>query len=189
MLRTSASDEDLELYIMQLVQAIRFENDAISSLSELPRFLLDRSLESESFRLINFLYWSVVVAAKAEEESARYSFFLTKIEHESQLKREEYYEELQRQKWLIDELIELSIDIGKVKGRAEDKKKALREALRNKGKFEHLQSFEKAPVMPLRPEIRVTGIDPDKCTVFKSAMCPFLLSFKIHSLCNSLNCG
>ena len=179
-LKSSASDEDLELYIMQLVQAIRFENDAISSLSELPRFLLDRSLASSDFRLLNFLYWSVVVAAKAEEESARYSFFLTKIEHESQENREDFYEEIQKQKWLIDELIELSVVIGNVKGRAEDKKKALRQALRDKGKFEHLQRFERPPIMPLRPEIRVSGIDPEKCTVFKSAMCPFLLSFRIQ---------
>ena len=191
-LKKQASDYDLELYIMQLVQAIRFESSeqiSIYKLSDLARFLLDRSLESKSFRLLNFLYWSVVVAAKSEDfnednnsnlNSRKYSYFLTKIETETKEKRKDYYDELELQKYLIEQLIELSVIISNVKGRADDKKDKLKKLISINGKFKHLLNFEKSILMPLRPSIRVTGIDPAKCSVFKSAMCPLLLAFRFH---------
>ena len=131
-LRKSASDGDLELYIMQLVQAIRFESwlDK-TTLSELERFLLDRCLSADSFSLLNFLYWSVVVASKSEEDddintNEKYVFFLQEIHRETKERRADYYEELERQKWLIKELIELSEFVGNVNGKVDDKKQLLR---------------------------------------------------------------
>ena len=184
-LRKHASDQDLELYIMQLVQAIRFESwlDK-TSLSELELFLLERCLASESFSLLNFLYWSAVVASQSEDDddntfNERYLFFLKMIEKETKEKREDYYEELERQKWLIGELIELSTFIGNVDGKADDKKAKLRHTV-TKGKFKGLSEFEKGVLMPLRPNIRVTGIFGPECSVFRSAMAPLRIAFKFH---------
>jgi len=184
-LRKSASDGDLELYVMQLVQAIRFESwlDK-TTLCELERFLLDRCLDADSFSLLNFLYWSVVVASKSEEDddintNEKYIFFLQEIHRETKEKRGDYFEELQRQKWLIKELIDLSELVGNVNGKVDDKKHTLRSTV-EKGKFKHLRHFEKGVLMPLRPHIRVTGIEASKCSVFRSAMAPLLIAFRFE---------
>ena len=183
-LRKQATDYDLELYIMQLVQAIRFESwlDK-SSLSELESFLLDRCLASDSFSLLNFLYWSVVVASQSEEDddtfNERYEFFLDMILKETKQKRGDYFEELERQRWLVKELIALSTYIANTDGKVDLKKQKLRAAV-SKGKYKHLAEFEKGVLMPLRPSIRVTGIYGPECSVFQSAMAPLRIAFKFH---------
>ena len=184
-LRKQATDYDLELYIMQLVQAIRFESwlDK-SSLSELEAFLLERCLDSESFSLLNFLYWSVVVASQSEEDddtmfNERYVFFQNAIEKETKQKRPDYFEEIERQQWLVKQLIELSTYIANTDGKVDAKKTKLRESV-GKGKYKSLTTFEKGVLMPLRPSIRVTGIVAPECSVFQSAMAPLRIAFKFH---------
>merc|ERR1712228_573943 len=48
------------------------------------------------------------------------------------------------------------------------------------GKFKELKEFKEGVLMPLRPHIRVTGIEGSKCSVFRSAMAPLLISFKFE---------
>lgn len=42
-----------------------------------------------------------------------------------------------------------------------------------------MQEFERPPLIPTRPNIRVSGLIPHMCSVFQSAMKPLLLAFKI----------
>merc|ERR1711971_1310833 len=99
----------------------------ILELSELERFLLDRCLDAESFSLLNFLYWSVVVASQSEVDGTeafreRYLIFLAKIQVECEERSKDYHDELLRQKWLVGQLITLSNYIGAVQGKVEEKK-------------------------------------------------------------------
>ena len=209
-----ANYEDLELYLMQLVQALRFETQ--QEKSALAKFLLDKALKCDQFRLLNFLYWSVYVLKLEEQEDttgdnnnnngnnngnnsnnpnsyspnghysnvaneyseSRYTNYLQMIIDECKEERPDYYEEIQRQIWLVDKLLVLSEDVGKHRGRAEDKKKYLRQIIAT-GKYKDLQNFAKPVLIPVRPTLRVYGLVGDQCSVFKSAMCPLLLAFKV----------
>merc|ERR1712129_344874 len=96
---------------------------------------------------------------------------------EAEKQRKDFHDELVRQKWLIGKLITLSNYIGDVQGKVEEKKKKLRHTVTD-GKFKELKDFKDGVLMPLRPHIRVTGIEGSKCSVFRSAMAPLLIAFK-----------
>ena len=49
-----------------------------------------------------------------------------------------------------------------------------------------MENFEPTP-LPIDPSILVCGIIPKSCFVFKSALCPLKLTFKVHETSNMEN--
>lgn len=49
------------------------------------------------------------------------------------------------------------------------------------GQMHHLSNLKQSVIMPVRPEIRVTGLIPKQTTMFKSALAPMLLSFNTEA--------
>lgn len=84
----------------------------------------------------------------------------------------------------IDEQIKFRNDLFKIAAHIKakkkdkfDKKKALlKKVIAKDGDFDMVQ-FDKPRPMPIDPDIHVKGVDPTKCTIFKSAMTPLLLTF------------
>src|SRR5690606_26602425 len=125
------------------------------------------------FRLLNFLYWCVEVQtySEDEQEAGLYTKYKQDLVQKCKQRRPKFWKEIEKQTWLVKNLIELSRIIDEVKGKAEDKKKKLRSLLTEDTKWNKLQKFTTPIRIPVRPEILVSGIVPSKCSVFKSAQC------------------
>lgn len=61
----------------------------------------------------------------------------------------------------------------------------LKSIIKEGGKFE-LENFEPTP-LPIDPTILTVGVVPESCNVFKSALSPLKLTFKVSDDCYSEN--
>ena len=167
-----AESKKLLLYLLQLVQAIKFETD--KSDSPLVKFLIGRGLEDHA--LGNYFHWYLMIECQDKTFGRMYANvafqFLAKMVQTSQgINRRD---NLRRQAELIEKLANLCKDI------------RLSKESRPK-KIEQLQSFISDPrngllsfpplSLPLDPDVQVTGIVPEKAFVFKSNLSPLSLTF------------
>ncbi|KAG5518093.1 hypothetical protein PMAC_003279 [Pneumocystis sp. 'macacae'] len=154
-----ADDNDLILYLLQLVQALRFENSALEILktnnysSSLANFLIERAVKNEILG-INF-YWYLIV--ESEDKTAG-----------------KLFSEVANQ-FMTTSILFISKEIRSMKESRPKKIERLRYYLSNTDNC--LVKFEPLP-LPLDPTISVVGIIPTDSTVFKSSLLPLLICFK-----------
>lgn len=182
-----AHDNELELYLLQLVQALRYEslsnngsheNSEFSivelngsstssvlnpSLSPLSQFLVERALVND--RLGSFLYWYLNVESK-DKPTSIYKTLL------------DYYmknltnRELSKEIEFVDLLVKLCLKIKSSRDSTPKKIEALRSILDTKFK-----SF--TPIkLPLDPSIEICGVITNESSVFKSSLSPLKITFK-----------
>lgn len=200
-----ANAEEILLYLLQLVQALKYEalvfakstSSHSSTLniadsrdvlkSPLASFLIDRSLEND--KIGNFFYWYVKVENEDQlnspkpHESRIYSMILNtyidslkKYSHRNKLPNYQY---LKKQIWLIKSLTNLVEILRSTfkKGEATSKKiQFLRQYLANSSN-EFLKFSEPFP-LPLDPSVFICGCYPEDSTVFKSSLAPLKIAFK-----------
>jgi len=169
-----ATDEDLQLYLMQLVQALKFE---VAS-GDLAGFLIERANSNAS--LSNYLYWYLQIECE-EGESAkpewvtRYRAILDRF-----LDQSPHRATLERQHAFTDSLV--AVVEAATAGRMDRTKKIdrLRELLASEGEEEGLASLSSFPPLPLPldPSVSICGIRPDNATLFKSSLMPARLTFR-----------
>jgi phosphatidylinositol 3-kinase len=186
-----SDDDELLLYLLQLVQALKFEHispessqDATQD-SSLARFLIARA--TNNFMLGNYFHWYLMVECddKSEDQAAEYRKLFAKVEYDfmTELVKlpggTEIRKVLLRQAELIAVLSKISGDI-----------KTSREAIPRKA--ERVKQFLADPKnevinidpplpLPLDPSVMITGIDPGETMVFKSSLFPIRISFKTTS--------
>eukprot|EP01083_Nonionella_stella_P286457 975067_1 len=170
-----ADDDEFSCYLLPLVQALRFEKEFPNQLSE---FLETRVLES--FNLCNFYFWysHSVTGEKSYGEmyqSVLQSFvrFLEKSEVGIT-----FLLEIRKQEKLVEDLLQLNLACRQSNRRIDKKIEKLRWFLKNDPKFSHLQKINEALKMPVRPDLSVSGIIPEKASMFKSALSPLNLTFQ-----------
>ncbi|KAK2624842.1 hypothetical protein QTJ16_006035 [Diplocarpon rosae] len=186
-----ADDDELLLYLLQLVQALKFErispdsNNDVASNSPLARFLISRAINN--FLLGNYFHWYLMVECddESEDQAASHRKLFAKVEYDFMLELfklpegKEIRKTLLRQAELITVLSKISMDI-----------KVSREAIMKK--TERVKTFLADPrneiitidpplPLPLDPSILVTGIDPANTLVFKSSLFPVMVTFKTSS--------
>ncbi|KAG4304798.1 hypothetical protein PORY_001851 [Pneumocystis oryctolagi] len=176
-----ADDNDLILYLLQLVQALRFEESVLevseinNHSSSLANFLIERAIKNEILG-INF-YWYLTVecedktAGKLFSEVA-YQFMTSLMEVPNGLIRQNI---LKRQAELLASILFISKEIRSIKESRPKKIERLRHYLSNTDNC--LIKFEPLP-LPLDPNVSVIGIIPTESTVFKSSLLPLLICFK-----------
>lgn len=182
-----ADDDELLLYLLQLVQALKFEprnqstqdDDTDSSLAS---FLVARS--AVNLKLGNFLHWYIMVElddptpSSNKELFARVSYDFMK-ELESTPEGHERRKILQRQGEFIQVLSHLSLDIRTSKGDRPSKITKLKKTLSDP---KHgLSSLSPPLPLPLNPDIHATTILPSDANVFKSSLLPLYLNFQTPS--------
>jgi len=165
----SCDEDEFFSYLMELVKALRFEPDYPSALSE---FLITRGCKS--FSTLNFLYWNAKTDKLADPDNYK-QFFEDIVEHVSE-NYPKFKDELDRQDWLVQELVSLT-DLMKKAGNSVQQKQKFTESVSPNGKFSHLLKFPKPVKLPTKPEATVYGIIPEKTKVFKSALCPMGVCF------------
>ncbi|KAH3680585.1 hypothetical protein WICPIJ_008205 [Wickerhamomyces pijperi] len=188
-----ASDEEIELYLLQLVQALSYDElelassptstnrnisdneysivdlntrGAVPTLSPLSSFLIERAKSNEN--LGSYLYWYLYTEAK-DNPTSIYSKILdhyTKNNITSKLKKEIEF---------VDILVQLCTKVKQSKETTPKKIELLRHLLETK-----LKSFPQVS-LPLDPNIKVVGTIPSDSFVFKSSLSPLKITFKSAS--------
>ncbi|EFJ26575.1 hypothetical protein SELMODRAFT_97360 [Selaginella moellendorffii] len=160
-------DEELQSYLFQLVQALRFER---SDKSRLANFLVQRAVHNTE--LANFLRWYLNVELADVVYAKR--FWLV-LEHFNESVAPPMAALLHHQSELLAKLCTIARDVKNVRGNLQKKIDRLREMLQ--GIMNELTSFEALP-FPLDPTIMLIGILPAESSVFKSNLSPLRLTFR-----------
>ncbi|KAH9773220.1 phosphatidylinositol 3-kinase VPS34 [Citrus sinensis] len=177
-----ADDDELQCYLLQLVQALRFER---SDKSRLSQFLVQRS--SHNIELASFLRWYVSVEFHDPVHAKRF-YSTHEILEESMMKLTpgvdgedgyKLWQSLVRQTELTAQLCSIMRDVGNVRGNTQKKIEKLRQLL--SGLLSELTYFEEPIRSPLAPNILITGIVPSESSIFKSALHPLRLTFRTAS--------
>ncbi|KAJ3041544.1 Phosphatidylinositol (PI) 3-kinase [Rhizophlyctis rosea] len=172
-----ADDDELQLYLLQLVQALKFENlgERPNVLeSPLAEFLIDRGIKNPI--LGNYFHWYLMVECEDKfmgKMYARvaYQFMTNMMEVPEQFHRRDV---LRRQGELVATLAKLSREIRASKEPRPKKIERLQAFIADPKN--ELTSFPPLP-LPLDAQIQVTGIIPEKASVFKSSLSPLRLTF------------
>lgn len=181
-----ADDEELLLYLLQLVQALKYEenagNDADMAAhdSSLANFLITRA--ANNFKLGNFLHWYLMVecddAGPGTLSTQRRLF--ARVEYYFMLELEKVHaghrKTLLRQGELVAVLSKIAKDIRFSRENRPVKIEKLKKALSDpKNDLVHIDP----PLpLPLDPDVEVVGCFPEESNVFKSTLSPLHITFK-----------
>ena len=184
-----SSDDELLLYLLQLVQALRFERvpqvDAEvdgSQDSSLAQFLISRAVNN--FMLGNYLHWYLMVECddRTPQQDPGLRNLFAKVEYDFMTELVKLPEGQHYRKTLLrqGELITL------LSKAARDVRSSRDDRLR---KIEHLKKFMADPKnevitidpplpLPLDPSIMIVGCYPEESNVFKSSLLPLSVTWK-----------
>eukprot|EP00808_Paulinella_micropora_P001594 g58755.t1 len=171
-----ADDEELSCYLLQLVQALRYEQNAATG----PLFALLIYRCTTSYNLTNFLHWFLVVEKSDPKAGAIFAELHDKFLEliASTPKGARWLQEIFKQQQLIKQLSALLVKCQNAARKTNLKVERLRAMLQEGGVFAGLRDLPEPVDVPFRPEIKVRGIQGDQCTLFKSARAPMLCAFK-----------
>ena len=183
-----SDDEELLLYLLQLVQALKFEKMSLEKGgsqamdSSLATFLISRA--TKNFMLGNYLHWYLMVELddKSPEQMKENHKFFARVEYNfmTQLMQEpggpERRNQLKRQGELIVVLSKISKDIRYSREDRQKKVERLKKYLADPKN--ELMSFDPPLPLPLDPSVSIIGCYPDESVVFKSSLFPLLVHFK-----------
>ncbi|XP_026384357.1 phosphatidylinositol 3-kinase, root isoform-like [Papaver somniferum] len=175
-----ADDEELQCYLLQLVQALRFER---SDKSRLSHFLVKRSLCN--IELASFLRWYVAVELNDPAYAKRF-YCTNEILEDNMMKLSagingnedglKLWRSLVHQTELTAQLVSISREVRNVRGGTQKKIEKLRQLL--SGLLSELTHFEEPIRSPLTPGVLISGIIPAESSIFKSALHPLRLTFR-----------
>ncbi|KAJ5071966.1 phosphatidylinositol 3-kinase catalytic subunit type 3 [Anaeramoeba ignava] len=174
-LREAVDDELLE-YLPQLVQAIRYEKNPITS--DLTTFLIERATKNPI--LGSYFYWYLSVETQDKEYSNMFTNVLASFKAENAKLDPDGMKMLQRQKEYVDDLMKLQEYIKGLKVSRTKKITKLKQSLTLQQQFLKLNTFD--PVRdPLNPNLKISGILPETCHIFKSALQPIAFNLKLNN--------
>ena len=183
-----ADDDELLLYLLQLVQALKFERispetteDATQD-SSLARFLIARA--TSNFTLGNYLHWYLMVECDdtSPEQSNDHRKLFARVEYDfmTELVKmpngAERRKTLLRQAELVAVLSKLSREIRFSRGDRPQKIERLKRYVADPKN--ELMTFDPPLPLPLDPSVSIVGCSPEESNVFKSTLLPLYLSFR-----------
>lgn len=183
-----ADDQELILYLLQLVQALKYEHIPANSAediiqdSSLARFLVERA--AVNFILGNAFYWYLMVECddSSPDQGIETQNIYSKIAYEfmmeltKQPEGPENRKVLLRQAELVAILSTIAAEV-KTSNEPMSKKTERVKRLLSDPKNEVLTIDPPLP-MPFDPTVLITGVAPEQTTVFKSSLNPFKVTFK-----------
>ena len=183
-----SDDEELLLYLLQLVQALKFEkvssdtNDSNNRDSSLAGFLISRAIKN--FKLGNYLHWYLMVECddRSPDQSKDHRRLFAKVEFDfmSELTKQpggpDRRKTLLRQGELITVLSKISKEIRFSREDRPRKMQRLKKYLADPKN--ELMSFDPPLPLPLDPNVSIVSCYPEESMVFKSSLYPLLVHFK-----------
>lgn len=183
-----SDDEELLLYLLQLVQALKFEkispetNDGSTRDSSLARFLITRA--TNNLMLGNYLHWYLMVECddRSPDQIKENRKLFVKVEFDFMSDLMQIPGGPERRKTLLrqGELITVLSKISKeVRFSREDRpRKAQRLKKYMADPKNELMTFDPPLPLPLDPSVSIVGCYPEESMVFKSSLFPLLIHFK-----------
>ncbi|KAI4252376.1 MAG: hypothetical protein L6R42_007989, partial [Xanthoria sp. 1 TBL-2021] len=180
-----SDDDELLLYLLQLVQALKFEKispaDSTQD-SSLAKFLISRA--TKNLMLGNYLHWYLMVECddRSPDQSKDHQKLFAKVEYDfmSELMQvpngPERRRILLRQGELITVLSKISKDVRFSREDRPRKAQRLKKMLADPKN--ELTSFDPPLPLPLDPSVSVVSVYPEDAVVFKSSLFPLLINFK-----------
>lgn len=183
-----ADDYELLLYLLQLVQALKYEHISTEVVegsledSSLARFLIQRA--AANFLLGNYFYWYLMVECddNSPEQGTQSRDIYGKVAYDfmrsltRQPNGNDERKTLLRQAELVAVLSKIAIDVrtsGESMSKRVDKVRNFFAEPSNE-----LIVIDPPLPLPLDPSIEITGIIPDQVTVFKSSLSPIKCTFR-----------
>ena len=177
-------NEELNFILLQLVQAIRYEDISTKNVdSPLVEFLIsscckDTILSSSFFWFIECESDTSDQGPKTSEQEKEITEIFGKI-------RDKFFEYITKYPEILkiinnelsfkEELVSISNKLSQV-SKVENKKKELYNLIENEKK----NSFQETEYyLPIDPRLKIKGTITEGCTVFKSAKCPVKYTFKV----------
>lgn len=180
-------NKDLNFILLQLVQALRYEDPTNSALRDFLTKACAKNIELAS----SFFWFLKVEADDSDITNKNKDGMVTVQQYHSIL--EEFmgnidiaiYEQLQSQIMLREKLISVAVELGKSKS-AEARKNRLQQIVRKEGSHD-LSKISPPLQLPLESSIRVNGTVTEKCRVFVSAKNPIKYAFTVAPDCLRFN--
>ncbi|KIY96448.1 phosphatidylinositol 3-kinase [Monoraphidium neglectum] len=174
MVLQAKDDEELLYYLLQLVQALRFE---AVDLSRLARFLIGRATSNPAFA--TFLHWYLFTEWEDPSFGARASCVHAALVDAltGAPRGEAVWEAIRRQTDMVSQLAYIVKDIKMSRLKAARATDRLREMLSADGPCEELTAA-RVP-LPLNPSLLLEGLVPSECACFKSAQLPVKLAYRV----------
>ena len=178
------TNEELNFILLQLVQAIRYEDISTKNVdSPLVEFLIsscckDTILSSSFFWFIECESDTSDQGPKTSEQEKEITEIFGKI-------RDKFFEYITKYPEILkiinnelsfkEELVAISNKLSQV-SKVENKKKELYNLIENEKKntFQETEYY-----LPIDPRLKIKGTITEGCTVFKSAKCPVKYTFKV----------
>lgn len=184
-----SDDDELLLYLLQLVQALKFEvklsdhNKEPSTNTSLARFLIERA--AKSFMLGNYFHWYLMVECddKSPGQPAQHRKLFAKIEYDFMIELDktpegrETRKTLRRQAEFVAVISKISLQTSLKSGLTIVKKTEKAKHFLADPKNELLVIEPPLP-LPLDPSIMVSGVYPEETAVFKSSLSPLKMTFR-----------
>ena len=183
-----SDDDELLLYLLQLVQALKFEripaepHDGSTGDSPLAEFLIARA--TRNFMLGNFLHWYLMVECddRSPDQVKEHRKLFAKVEFDFMTELMKMPEGQERRRTLLrqGELITVLSKISKeIRFSREDRPRKVQRLKKYLADPKNeLTVFDPALPLPLDPTVSITGCYPDDSLVFKSSLYPLLINFK-----------
>lgn len=186
-----ASPDELLLYLLQLVQALKYE-DGDNNLEQAPlsQFLIDKAVHNGV--LGNFFYWFVKVENEDQLQKGGLpklvnnaifgkvlNTYIERLRVHCKNTKSKEYKYLKRQIAFIKKLTLLVETIRTTFRRneaTEKKRQFLKEYLADPAN--EMLDFPELFPLPLDPTVKITGTVPLECSVFKLSLLPLKITFK-----------
>ena len=183
-----SDDEELLLYLLQLVQALKFEKispepqNGSTQDSSLARFLISRA--TKNLMLGNFLHWYLMVECddRSPDQVKEHRKLFAKVEFDFMTELMKLPEGAERRKTLLrqGELITVLSKISKeIRFSREDRPRKLQRLKKYLADPKNeLATFDPPLPLPLDPSISIVGCYPEESLVFKSSLYPLCIHFR-----------
>ena len=183
-----SDDEELLLYLLQLVQALKFEKISPETESDgtrdssLARFLISRA--TNNLMLGNYLHWYLMVECddRSPDQAKEHRKLFAKVEFDFMTELMQASDGPERRKTLLrqGELITVLSKISKeIRFSREDRPRKVQRLKKYLADPKNeLLTFDPPLSLPLDPSVSVVGCYPDESLVFKSSLYPLLIHFK-----------
>ncbi|KAL9080600.1 MAG: hypothetical protein Q9157_000655 [Trypethelium eluteriae] len=184
-----ADDEELLLYLLQLVQALKFEpkldetsEERLTQDSSLARFLITRA--ANNFLLGNYFHWYLMVECDdlSPEQRPEHRKLFARVEYDFMMTLEQAADGAARRRTLLrqGEFIAILSKISKdIRFSREDRPKKIERLKKYLADPKNdVQTIDPPLPLPLDPNVLITSIDPTEASVFKSSLFPLLVSLR-----------
>ena len=186
-----ADDNELLLYLLQLVQALKYEHISlepdheVAQDSSLARFLISRAVSS--FVLGNYFWWYVMVECddQTQDQGPENQVIYNRIAYDFMTELVKRPGGKETRKTLLRQAEWISI-LSKISGEIKESNESMFKRVERVKHFladpkNELVTIDPPLPLPLDPSVEIIGVAPEDTTVFKSSLHPIRVVFKTTS--------